>query len=111
MLLSQKFNNKMIVKKHKIKDGRLMLAVCDSSLKGKLFEEKGVCLDLSSNFYNGKEINGVEILKLFRVASIVNLVGKKSVRLGIEAGIIDKNKVIKVENIVHAQGIIIREDY
>jgi len=93
----------MITKIHKTFDGRGVLAVCDSDLLGKKFEEKDLQIDLTSNFYKGEEKKEEEILELFKIASIINLVGKKSVELGIKAGIIDKEKVIKIKGVPHAQ--------
>ncbi len=40
----------MIVNIHKTSDGRRIIAVCDSELIGKKFEEHNLQLDLTSNF-------------------------------------------------------------
>ena len=45
----------MIVKIHKMPDGRSVIAVCDSNLLGKKFEEKNLQLDLTADFYKGSE--------------------------------------------------------
>ena len=100
----------MIVKKHKTRDGRLLLAVCDSELKGKKFSQGQLQLDLTSDFYNGEEISDEEILKLFKTAYIVNIVGEKSVKLGLKAGIISKENIIKIAGIPYAQGVIVTEE-
>jgi len=100
----------MIVKIHKIEDGRILLAVCDEDLLGKSFEEKGIQLDLKSEFYKGKKIRREEVKRLFKIASIINLVGKESVELGVEEGIVDEKRIIKVRGIPHAQSIVIKED-
>ncbi len=96
----------MIAKIHKTFDGRNVLAVCDSDLLGKKFEEKDLQIDLNSAFYKGEEKSEKEILELFKKASTINLVGKKSVELGIKAGIIDKEKVIKIKGVPHAQVLL-----
>jgi hypothetical protein len=96
----------MIVKLHKSIEGRTILAVCDSDLVGKCFNEKGLRLDLSSNFYKGEEMSDERILNFFKVVHIVNLAGEKAVALGIKAGIIDKKHVIKIKGIPHAQALI-----
>ena len=100
----------MIVKQHKTMDGRLMLAICDSDLKGKKFSEKELQLDLSSDFYDGEEKAEEVIVELFKIAYIVNLVGEKSVGLGIKEGVIEKEHVIKIKGIPHAQCVIVREE-
>ena len=100
----------MIVKIHKTLEGRVILAVCDSDLAGKKFEEGKLQLDLSGGFYKGEEMEEKKILGLFKVVHVVNLVGEKAVALGIKAGIIEKDRVIKVKGIPHAQAAIVRED-
>ena len=98
----------MIAKIHKA-DGKVILAVCDSSLKGKCFEENGLQLDLKSNFYKGEEMDEKRLLEYFKVANIINLVGEKSVEVGIKAGVVDKKKIIKIKGIPHAQAVFLWE--
>ena len=50
----------MIVKIHKTRDRRKIIAVCDENLIGKRFEEREMQLDLSSDFYNGELMNEEE---------------------------------------------------
>ena len=46
-----------------------------------------------------------QIRDLISDATIINLVGKKSVEFGVKAGIIDKHNIKKVNGIPHAQCI------
>jgi len=96
----------MIINQHKTPDSRLILTICDEELIGKKFEENNLQLDLSSNFYKGKKINETEIIELIKKASIINIVGKKSIEFCIKNDVINKESVIKVENIPHAQAIL-----
>ncbi|NOQ37430.1 DUF424 family protein [archaeon] len=43
-----------ILKIHKA-DNSQVVSVCDSDIVGKVFEEKGIVLDISKSFYSGKE--------------------------------------------------------
>lgn len=99
----------MIVKKHSTRDGRLVLAVCDSELVCQKFEDEKFVLDLDSDFYKGEKMDEDKILELMKHAYIVNLVGEKSINLGLKAGIIDKTNIIKVKGIKHAQGVCVAE--
>ncbi|MEE9525069.1 MAG: DUF424 family protein [Candidatus Woesearchaeota archaeon] len=99
----------MIVKLHKSLEGRVILAVCDSDICGKKFEEGDLQLDLSSNFYKGEEMDEERILNLMKSVHIVNLCGKKAVELGVKARIIDKENVVVISGVPHAGGIIVRE--
>ncbi|MBD3361435.1 DUF424 family protein [Candidatus Woesearchaeota archaeon] len=99
----------MIVKVHK-KDGRTIVAVCDDELLGKKFEQDGKQLDLASDFYNGDKYTDKQLVgDMIRNADVINLVGTISVSLGIEEGLIDKENVINIDGIPHAQAAIEHE--
>lgn len=99
----------MIVKKHKTSDGRLILAVCDKELLGKIFEDNEKRLDLSSDFYKGEEEKDNKIKKLFSVAYIINIVGEKSVSLALQEKIISKKDITFIKNIPHTQVVIMKD--
>ena len=96
----------MIVKIHKTQDGRKLAAICDNNLIGKKFEEKNLQLDLTSNFYKGEEKSEKEVINLLKGCHLVNIIGEKSINLAIKLGIADKNKIIKIKGIPHAQAIL-----
>ncbi len=99
----------MIVKIHKSNEGRVILAICDSELIGKCFTEGDKQLDLSSDFYKGEEMKEKRILNLLKSVHIVNLCGEESVALGVNAGIVDEENMMKVDGIPHAEAVIVRE--
>lgn len=90
--------------------GRVVLAVCDSELLGKKFEEGNRQLDLTVDFYKGEEKTEEEIAELFKKINYINLVGEKSVALGIKEGIVQEEHVIKIAGIPHAETLIIKEE-
>lgn len=100
----------MIGKIHKTFEGRTILAVCDSDIKGKKFEQGKMQLDLSSDFYKGRKMDKEELKELFRVVDIVHLVGEKAVELGVKEGIIEKELVLEVDGVPHAEVVIVREE-
>ena len=93
----------MIVKEHITSDNKLILTVCDKEIIGRKFETPDLKLDLSSNFYKGKEKTEKEIIKLFQMSYMINLVGQKSVELGLKSKIISKKDIIKIKNIPYVQ--------
>ena len=99
----------MLAKIHKTHDGKIVVAVCDSLLFGKKFVEANLQLDLTTDFYNGEELEDDEIGDLIRNAYSVNLVGEQSVALGIKEGVIEEKNVIKVQGVPHAEAIVIVE--
>ena len=96
----------MIVKVHRTADGRKVVAICDSDLIGKKFEEKNLQLDLSSNFYKGEEKSEEDVKELVKEPCIVNVVGQKSIDCLLELGIVEKESIIKIDNVPHVQAIV-----
>jgi len=99
----------MIVTKHITQDHRLLLAVCDSNLLGKCFEQDGKVMDLSSDFFNGSETDKKGTMVLMKKAYMLNLVGSESVDTGIGVGLVEKSRVMKIEDIPFAQVLCIQE--
>ena len=97
----------MIAKKHRTKDGKLILAVCDTEIFGKEHIESIRCLDLTSEFYNGDEMDKPTVLSLMKKAYMLNLAGEKSIKLAIDNGfIIDKN-IKMICKIPYAQALVL----
>ena len=93
----------MIVKEHSTQDKKLLLAICDSNLIGKKFEEKNKQLDLTSNFYKGEAKSDQETTNLMKKAYILNLVGEKSVNLALKLELISGDHVDSIKKIPYAQ--------
>jgi uncharacterized protein len=104
--VEQKSQLKMIVNIH-MSEGRIILAICDNNLVGKKFSENDLQLDLSSNFYKGKEMDIDKLRGLVKKAYMINAVGSDSVTFLIKEGIIEKKNIIKVKNIPHAQYVLL----
>lgn len=98
----------VLVKLHK-KDGRILVAVCDSSLLGKKFSDGNAQLDLTGDFYKGEEKNADEAGDLIRNADHINLVGELSIKLAIQEGVIDASNVKTIEGIPYAHAIVVHE--
>lgn len=100
---------KLIAKTH-IKEGKTLVSVCDKEILGRIFEEGDLILDLSGDFYDGKEMSDEDVGDLIRNANIVNLVGDSAVKLGVEEDVVDESSVKTIEGIPFAIGILIEED-
>jgi hypothetical protein len=85
---------------------RQIIAICDSDILGKKFEEGKKLLDVRENFYKGEEIEEKELEELMidfaKEDATFNIVGKDSVELALKAGIISKEGIAKVQNIPFA---------
>jgi hypothetical protein len=98
----------MLVKVHR-REGRTLVAVCDSELAGQKFEEDDRQLDLTGDFFKGDQLPPDEIGDLIRNADIVNLVGKEAVALGLDEGVVDSGAVIVIAGIPAAQAVLLQE--
>ncbi len=89
-----------------IRSYRDVVAICDSDLLGKKFEQGKFQLDVKESFYKGEDISekkAVEIMKsMLAEDATFNIVGKESVNAAISAGIISKESVGKIQGIPFA---------
>lgn len=86
-----------------IKSYRDVVALCDSELLGKKFEEGKFQLDVKEGFYKGDEMSEEEISRIIqrmiREDATFNIVGEESVRLAINHGLITEDNVKRIQNI------------
>ena len=94
----------MLVKIHR--SYRDVVAICDSDLIGKLFEEDKFQLDVKESFFKGDEKNKEEIIEIMKNMLIedatFNIIGKESTQTAIEAGIISKEGIKEIQGIPFA---------
>lgn len=80
-----------------------MVAICDTELLGKIFEEGKFQLDVKNTFYGGEETSeekAIEIMKdMVMEDATFNIVGEKSVQAAIKAGIVNENAIGKIAGI------------
>ena len=98
----------VLVKLHK-REGTITAAVCDNELLGKRFEEGNLQLDLTGEFYKGDPQPDDAAGDIIRNADHVNLVGAKSVALGLHEGVVDEKHVRHVQGIPYAQAVVIHD--
>lgn len=94
----------MYLKLHK--SYRTVLACCDSELLGKKFIEGQFILDVRENFYKDLELNMEQTKKMFERQAMedatFNLVGKETINLALDMGIIEPENVRTIKNIPFA---------
>lgn len=98
----------MFIKVHKAY--REVVAICDSDILGKKFEEGIKQLDVRENFYKGEEKNQEEIIELMIDLAMedatFNIAGKQSCDCALKAGIISKEGIKTVQGIPFALVLI-----
>lgn len=95
---------RMFVKIHN--SYRDVVAICDSDLVGKRFEEGKFQLDVKENFFRGEEIGEEKVIKILRDMatedSTFNIIGEKSTNTAIKAGLITKEGIKKIQGVPFA---------
>lgn len=95
---------RMFVKIHS--SYRYVVAICDSDLVGKIFEEGKFQLDIKESFFKGEKTNEEKIIKLIKDMAMddatFNIIGKKSTNAAIKAGLITKKGIKKIQGIPFA---------
>jgi len=67
-----------------------VVAIADSDLIGKNFEENDIVLDVSERFYKGEEKTREEIVKILKEENNVNMIGKEIIKIALEEGFINE---------------------
>ena len=91
----------MLVKIHN--SYRTIVAICDSDLVGKTFEEGDKQIKITENFFKGEEKTEQEVLEIIEMGTCedytFNIVGKKSVALALKCGLIKKEGITNIQGI------------
>jgi hypothetical protein len=81
----------------------LLVAACDTELLGTTLSDGNIEFDVSEDFYHSVKGPIDLLVKHLQQATIANLVGKRCVGCGIELGLINKENVLNIANVPHAQ--------
>ena len=95
----------MIVKVHKTPNG-ILLAICDSDIIGKVFEEGEKQLDLTAEFYDGETTSKDDLDVLLKECHVINAVGKVSVGFLISKKLVEECNVLEIDSVPTAQCVI-----
>lgn len=86
-----------------IKSYRNVVAICDSELLGKCFEEDIFQLDIKESFYMGEQKTEQEVIQIIldmkSEDATFNIAGEKSVQAAIKAGLISEDSVRKIQGV------------
>ena len=92
----------MILSERETDEG-LLVTVCDDDVLGETFEEDGVSLTVTEEFYGGEGADEQTVVNSLARASVANLVGTEAVEVAIREGFVDEENVLEVETTRHAQ--------
>jgi hypothetical protein len=82
---------------------RTIVALADTNLIGRKFEEGIRQIEIRSGFFQGEEKNKAEIIELLKDMqkedATFNIVGKESIECALNAGIIKKEGIFLIDNV------------
>lgn len=84
----------------------LLVSVCDKDCLGETFVDEPVNLDVTEEFYGGEEAVDADdeaVIDGLTRADIANIVGERAVSVAIDAGLVDRERVLEIEGTLHAQ--------
>ena len=85
---------------------RYVVAICDSKLIGKVFEEGKFQLDVKESFFKGDEISKEKVIKTMRDMATedatFNIIGEESIQTALEAGLISEEGIKKIDGVPFA---------
>lgn len=88
---------------NKITTYRYVVAVCDSDLLGKVFEEGQLQLDAKESFFKGEEKPEEEVIAIMqdmkKEDATFNIIGKESIEAAKKAGIATDENVNEIQGI------------
>jgi len=85
----------------------ILVTACDKEILGKKFSEGDVYLKVSKGFYEGDLVSIKELSKLLSNATIANLTGNRVVEEAINLGFVEKEHVMEVSGVKHAQLVVL----
>lgn len=64
-----------------------MLNICDAELVGRRFQKSDLTINISKSYFAERIVEENEAKQLLKNASIINMVGKKTIALSVKIGI------------------------
>ena len=89
----------------------LLVSVCDPDCLGETFENGSVSLDVTEEFYGGDDAESADeqqVVDSLSRATTANIVGERAVRVAVDAGLVDEERVLDVGGTLHAQLLWLR---
>jgi hypothetical protein len=86
----------------------ILLAISDSNIIGKTLREKELEIRVNEDFYSEKICDGEKAVELINDATIVNAIGEYIIDLMVKEKLIEKENILKIGGVPHAQIIKIK---
>jgi hypothetical protein len=84
-------------------NGEVMLAAADSDLINKNLREGKLHLEVKTEFYGEMKVSEQTFISSLGICTIANLVGEHVVNAAIDANYVDRENIIRIAGVPHAQ--------
>lgn len=81
----------------------VLVAACDDDIVGKTFRGKDLRITVSESFYKGECGDEEMLVNRLELATIANLVGKRTLAIAIKHGFVDPENILQIGEVPHAQ--------
>lgn len=81
----------------------VLVAACDADIVGRTYRSSGLRLHLSESFYKGETGDEDMLVNRLEMATIANLVGRRTLDIAIRHGFVDPQCIIEIGGVPHAQ--------
>jgi hypothetical protein len=92
----------IIMKLHSVQ-GQNILAICDKELLGRTFEWGDVGFLVSRGFYGGEEVPTDLMIRTALQCTSINAIGSACIHALVEAGIVDREAIVYINDVPHCQ--------
>lgn len=96
---------KIYMKVHR-RGAEILVAACDASIVGKHLRDGDFSVYLNPDFYMGELVTDEVFLLHMKSATIANLFGKHTISLAIKSGFVNRENVLRIGGIPHAQMVV-----
>ena len=76
-----------------------MLNICDAELVGRRFQKSDLTINISKSYFAERIVEENEAKQLLKNASIINMVGKKTIALSVKMGIGTTKGVKEIDDV------------
>jgi hypothetical protein len=81
----------------------VLLAVCDAELLGQVLKDGKMQFKVRKDFYDGLKVSVEEAVDLMEKCTIVNMIGRNTVKKAIQKGVVHPDAVLDISGVPHAQ--------
>jgi hypothetical protein len=95
--------DKGIVMRVHRRGSEIVIAACDEELLGRVLKIGSRTYEISSSFYGSLKVENETLLIHLRQATMANLLGERTVRLAVKAGVVEQDATSHLDGVLHAE--------